>query len=237
MVRWATTVRIPSGDRWLKENPLHGIRFIKEANPKRPVATWERFSKTREALQELTRESKVDTDLERWVKLEFALVVAEATGRRIGSIRQLRWEDFDLEREAVRWRADADKMGYESVTPLPKALLDEIREFRHKLGAIGGWVFGRISDGEEPFDRHYLDRWLRFAEQHAGLEPLEGGLWHAYRRKWASERKALPLKDVAVAGGWKDVGTLLQCYQQPDHETLLAVMSEPKKLREHATRR
>lgn len=29
-----------------------------------------------------------------------------------------------------------------------------------------------------------------------------------------------------------DVETLLTCYQQPDDETLLAVMSEPRKLRE-----
>ena len=40
------------------------------------------------------------------------------------------------------------------------------------------------------------------------------------------------LKDVAAAGGWKDTDTLLRCYQQPDKETLLAVMSEERKLRE-----
>jgi hypothetical protein len=45
---------------------------------------------------------------------------------------------------------------------------------------------------------------------------LDGSLWHAYRRKWAIERKHLPLKDVAAAGGWKDVNTLLEIYQQPD---------------------
>jgi hypothetical protein len=43
------------------------------------------------------------------------------------------------------------------------------------------------------------------------------------------------LKHVAAAGGWKDVETLLTCYQQPDPETLLAVMSEPRKLREVAS--
>lgn len=60
------------------------------------------------------------------------------------------------------------------------------------------------------------------------------GLWHPYRRKWATERKHLPLKDVAAAGGWKDTETLLTCYQQPDNETLLAVMSEQRKVRETA---
>jgi hypothetical protein len=35
-------------------------------------------------------------------------------------------------------------------------------------------------------------------------------------RNWATERKELPLKDVAAAGGWKDVTTLLTCYQHAD---------------------
>ena len=38
--------------------------------------------------------------------------------------------------------------------------------------------------------------------------------------------------DVAEAGGWNDTQTLLTCYQQPDQETLLAVVSETRKVRE-----
>ena len=34
-----------------------------------------------------------------------------------------------------------------------------------------------------------------------------------------------PLKAVADAGGWKDVTTLVRCYQQTDERTLLAVMA------------
>jgi hypothetical protein len=34
--------------------------------------------------------------------------------------------------------------------------------------------------------------------------------FHAYRRKWATERKHLPLKDVAEAGGWLDKRSLEQ---------------------------
>jgi hypothetical protein len=37
---------------------------------------------------------------------------------------------------------------------------------------------------------------------------------------------------VAAAGGWKDVNTLLEIYQQPDEAGVLAVMSETRKLRE-----
>ncbi len=57
-----------------------------------------------------------------------------------------------------------------------------------------------------------------------------GGLWHAYRRKWATERKDMPLKDLAAAGGWKDVTTLLTCYQHADEATMLKVMESPLKL-------
>lgn len=56
-------------------------------------------------------------------------------------------------------------------------------------------------------------------------------MWHAYRRKWAIERKHLPLKDVAAAGGWKDVNTLLEIYQQADEESVLAVTRLTRKLR------
>lgn len=45
-----------------------------------------------------------------------------------------------------------------------------------------------------------------------------------------------PLRDVAEAGGWKDTETLLTYYQQPDRETLLAVVNEPKKVREGGVR-
>jgi hypothetical protein len=73
---------------------------------------------------------------------------------------------------------------------------------------------------------------LRKAEALAGLKPQEGSLWHAYRRKWATERKHLPDVDVAAAGGWKDVSCLKTAYQQADPGTVLRVVLEPKEQRE-----
>ncbi len=55
--------------------------------------------------------------------------------------------------------------------------------------------------------------------------------FHPYRRKWRRERKHLPWADVAAAGGWLCVQTL-DIYDGADDETLLAVVSEPRKLRE-----
>lgn len=54
-------------------------------------------------------------------------------------------------------------------------------------------------------------------------------LWQPFRRKWATERKEMPLKDVAAAGGWKETG-MLQVYQQVDDETLRRVVCNAPKL-------
>ncbi|HIF23482.1 MAG TPA: hypothetical protein EYQ27_16615 [Gemmatimonadetes bacterium] len=66
----------------------------------------------------------------------------------------------------------------------------------------------------------------------AKLEPQKGSLWHAYRRKWATERKHHPDVDVAEAGGWKTIETLKTAYQQADPETMLRVVLEAGELRE-----
>jgi hypothetical protein len=52
-------------------------------------------------------------------------------------------------------------------------------------------------------------------------------MWHAIRRKWATERKGYPVRDVMEAGGWKNEETLLRSYQQPDAETVKRVVLHP----------
>ena len=237
MLRWAMTVRIGNGrERWLKDNPLYGVRRLREQNPRRPVATVERYEGTRAAMQELAAVATSDAIRVRWTKMELALVLAMMTGRRLSSIRQLRWEDVSFDRSEIRWRAEFDKKRQESVIPIPEGLTEELQAFQSRLNAIGGWVFARPSDGAEPMDRHLFDRWLTVAERHAGLPKLEGGLWHPYRRMWATVRAHLPLKQVAVAGGWKDTETLLVCYQQPDRASLLEVMCNEREVHESAVR-
>lgn len=79
--------------------------------------------------------------------------------------------------------------------------------------------------------------WLEIAEGKAGLEKLDGDLWHAYGRGWATSRKHLPVADVAAVGGWRDIGTLLKCYTQADADKMLAVMESPNKISERAVSR
>lgn len=233
VLRWATTVRVRGGERLLASNPLAGVRGVREKNPKRPIASWERFQATREAMQRFDFMAKNES--RHWIRMELALVLAESTGRRIGSIRQLRWEDFDFSAGAVHWRADADKKRVDWTVPLPAALIEEIRRFRVRLGGgFGGLLFPSKADPTLPMAREVFQKALQQAEEHAALPKLDGSLWHAYRRKWASERKHLPAIDVAEAGGWKGTETLLSCYQQADRETMLAVMSEPRKVSDRA---
>ena len=216
----------------LPYNPLQGVKLPREKNPQRPIATWERFEKTREVLETLQREAASEAKRRSWIKVELALVLAEATGRRIGAIQQLRWEDVDFDKGVIRWRQDADKQGIERWMPMPSQLVEELRSFQRRLVVVGGPVFASPWRTNGTMHPRTLAQLLVEAEQKAGLPKLTGGVWHPYRRKWATERKHLPVIDVAQAGGWSDTQTLLTCYQQPDQETLLAVISETRKVRE-----
>lgn len=238
MLKWATTIRIRSGQRLLASNPLAGVRGTREANPRRPVATWERFQALRIAMQELAAlVSESPSKHQRWVRMELALVLAEATGRRLGSIRQLAWSDFDFEAATICWRAETDKKRKEWLVPVPQVLLEEVKRFRVKLGgAFGGLVFPSPTDPTRALGRDVFQHALADAVTHAKLPKLEGGGWHSLRRKWASERKHYPQADVLAAGGWsrKSASVLTECYQFADNETMLAVMSEPRKVSERA---
>jgi integrase len=142
--------------------------------------------------------------------------------------------DIDWDRRTIRWRAESDKKRREWVVPVPEGLLIDLRHFQRQLGAVGGWIFGTERNPLAPMSRHEFRIWLEQAEAHAKLPKLKGGLWHPYRRKWATERKHLSITDVAAAGGWQDTATLLTCYQQPTNDALLAVMSEERKVRDVA---
>lgn len=73
--------------------------------------------------------------------VDLAFALAEATGRRIGGIRQLRWEDIDLTRKEITWRAESDKVKRQWRVPIPDSLCEELRQVRKRLRAISGWVF------------------------------------------------------------------------------------------------
>lgn len=232
MVRWALNERLPDGRWLLKENPLRGVKLPKEESPRRPVVSADHFAQMRRATQDLAISNNVATRL-RWIRLELALVLAEATGARIGSIRGVRWSDIDYEHATIRWAPEHHKRRRETVVPLPRQLRDELRHFQTKIGAVGDtWLFP-TKNPDQPWPREVFQQmWVR-AERHAGLPHQKGGCWHTLRRKWAIERKHLPVVDVAGAGGWKDFAVLQTVYQIPTQEGMRAVMEYSGKLRPH----
>jgi integrase len=238
MLNWARTVRV-NGVRLLDANPLAAIaRVRRDPHPRRPIATWDRYTATRTAMQQRAGSTEDEFERARWTKAELVLVLVEATGRRLSAVRQLRWEDVDWERKTLRWRAESDKRRKEWIVPATDGLISELRSFQKALGAVGGWMCAEQPKDDcevpQPMDRYALAAMLKRAEKDAELPKLDGGLWHPYRRKWATERKHLPPTDVTAAGGWQSIQTLATCYQQPTNDALLAVMSEERKVRDVA---
>lgn len=114
---------------------------------------------------------------------------------------------------------------------MPVPLAGELQTYRRNVAAVAGWLFPG-DDPVQPLGREWFDYWLRLAERAAELPKLDFGLWHPYRRKWATERKAHAIKDVMAAGGWLDSTSLQASYQKATAESVRAVMQEPRKLTE-----
>ena len=202
--------------RLLREHPLVGVRLPKELNPQRPVMSHEVYATVLEVAREVHP------------LLELALVVAEGTGRRLSAWRNLRCYDINFRAGTIRWREEFDKQGYEQLVPMSKRVAAALRRTQKAQGAIGAApVFPAPRDSSTVCDRHLLDRWLRRAFTRAEVDLPTGGLWHALRRKWATERKGYPIRDVAAAGGWRDERTIPRSYQQTDSETIKRVVVHP----------
>lgn len=118
----------------LDRNPLQNGRRVREKNKKQERATWERYQATMSALRKAAKEAPDAQTRLRWLRIDYALFLAEATGRRLGSIRQLRWEDFRYETQMIHWRPEADKKGYRWEIPMPTAFMDEARRYQREMG-------------------------------------------------------------------------------------------------------
>lgn len=225
---------------------LQYVKVKGEHDVVRPIASVERYEATRLAMQEFQsryademRTLEKERDRARaerrylsWIRAEMALFLIEATGKRRSSIIGLMWSDFDHTTQRVTWRAEHDKKRKTWVVPYPALFFETMRELQRRLGAAGGFLFPKQDDANEHAPRELISQWIRKAEVAAGLPKLEGGTCHPYRRKWRSERRHLPTKAVAQAGGWTDVVTMERCYDLPDDADLLAVTSETNKRHE-----
>jgi len=224
---WALVVRDANGKRLLTENPFAGFTVPHEENPRRPILTQDEYEKLLAAAPTVNP------------SMETLLVVANETGHRINSIRLLRWPDVNFDAGTIRWRGDHDKIGHEHVTPMVEAarlaLMRQRKWFSASTcsptGADTEWVFPAPGHPSQPMSRHLArDYWQR-TEAAAGVARVPGRGWHSLRRKFATELKAVNLKDLCALGGWKDHNTILKCYQQPDPDTMRVALENRGTLR------
>ncbi|HKV51094.1 MAG TPA: tyrosine-type recombinase/integrase [Gemmatimonadaceae bacterium] len=219
VLNWATVSGNGNGEVLLERNPLKGIRLPKEESPRRPIVRHEEY----EAL--LAVASRVS-----W-QFELALVLANETGHRISALAQLRWSDVDLAHQRILWRAEHDKIGFEHETPLTPEAIMALETARARELRIGdSWVFPSPTDPERHCSRHLLRDWWQRAEKLAELPAVRGRGYHSLRRKFATEMKDTPLKDLCHLGGWKDGQTIFKCYQQADEGTMRNALSHRKRI-------
>jgi integrase len=203
----------------LERNPLKGLSTPKEEAPRRPILTHGQY------LSLLAVARTVDP------LFDLALALAHETGHRIGSIRLLRWSGVDRERGVMRWRAENDKIGFEHETILTPEALAALDRARAQRPAIGdSWLLPAPGDSGQPCSRHLMRDWWRRAEALAEIKHEPGLGWHALRRKFATELKQVPLKDLCQLGGWKEPQTVLKCYQKPDEATMREALASRRQL-------
>ncbi|MEJ7810399.1 MAG: site-specific integrase [Gemmatimonadaceae bacterium] len=224
-LRWATLAGDGGGGTLLARNPLAGLPLPKEESPRRPALSDAQYRAMRRAADGVSP------------MLGLALVVARETGHRVGSIRQLRWSDVDVERGAIRWRAENDKIGFEHAPLASGACMNALADERRARMVIGdAWVFPAPADPSTPCSRHLFRDWWQRCAARAKLPAVERLGWHSLRRTFATEMKATPLKDLCYLGGWKNPQTLLTCYVQPDEETMRDALAKRRTLAAGSTR-
>ena len=233
---WACLFRV-GGRPLLAFNPVRGLRLPREENPARPLATEDRYRRL------LAVSDEADT----MGRIRCLLVLAWETGRRISSLVHLRASDLLFTRDqvrralaeegqdeawadhwpqAIRWRAESDKQGYLSFSPVTNTARTALESFVQRRAVVGeAWLFPRDERRpDEPMTRRLANVRLIKAERLANLLHQKHGGWHTFRRAWATRRKHLPVQDVMVAGGWRDIKALQKAYQAADPETVRRVM-------------
>jgi len=207
----------------ITSNPVRLITIPKTARANAPDAEWPRFEQLRPHCEGVGSQDLFGGFMDLVVGL----------GWRVTAISCLHVSDIDRKvrdkapngRILKRW--EFDKQGYQHYVPISDWLapkLDDLLKRRKRLKVQSPWLFPRVSNPSQPWDRGYAKYRLQVAERKAELDRIEGGDFHPYRRMWSNLRKHLPLKDVAYAGCW-DEQTLLRHYMRTDSDTVLRVMN------------
>ncbi len=220
VLNWATVAGDGRGGMLLDRNPLRGMPLPREQSPRRPIVTAEQYARLSKAARAMG------------LVFEALLVVVHDTGHRIGSCRALRWCDVDLEKKLVVWRAEHDKLGLGHVTPLSDDVAATLGRLRSRQAALGDVpIFPQPGNPSRCASRDVADHVWEVMAAAAKLPTGERYGWHSLRRKFATELKGIPLKDLCAVGGWRSPHTILACYQMADEATQRAALAGRKSLR------
>ena len=233
---WACDFVKPNGERLLSFNPLpkssarrREVGWPTEKNPRRPVASHNRYVATMKHVGGIDPQGR----------LRCILSLARFTGRRESAICKLWASDMLLSEDqvraalageglderlaehmphgAIRWRAATDKQDFLFITPISADTRSELDIYLRGNPRVGDVpLFPAPKDPSKSIRRETATKWLLKAENAAGQVKLKGGVFHPFRRLFASERRHLPDIDVAAAAGWKDAATMKKSYQRTD---------------------
>lgn len=139
--------------------------------------------------------------------------------------------------QRIRFRLDLDKEDVESTVPVAPHVGHALQAYRERSGAsLGRFIF--LDRGkDQPVKRDNLAHTFREVEAHAELEPLDGGQFHPYRRKFAVERKHLPPPTVIRLMGLRDLKVFVECHARVSEDDMRTALAEPQRLHDTALER
>lgn len=201
----------------IERNPIASFKAPKTRNPLQPVASVERFLRVYRQTQKVSPLFRV-----------FFGFIGEEVDWRVSAMCRLMISDIDLRarRKAPygRVRHPGDKGAdarWIALSPRGRRLLLRAMRIRNAIGDV--YVFEAPKRPGQPWRRQYATSLLERAEVLADVEPMEGGDFHPYRRKWSTAHKNDPWADVAEVTGRKDRKTFDQSYAKADEDTTMRI--------------
>jgi integrase len=125
------------------------------------------------------------------------------------------------------FRADYAKNKETGNPPLSLPIAEMLWHERQTRGSeLNSRVFPN-EKGDGALTYAVLSDLLKEVETHAGLPPLDGGRFHPYRRKFATERKHLPHMTVMKLMGLKNLKVFLESYALVSDEDMRTALANP----------
>jgi len=156
---------------WLDKSPLEGLRFPK-LNQKREAYSRDELTRLLPALVEVDLRAGTIAHIAYW------------TGRRMSSIRQLRWDDIDG--NVIHFPPETDKVGNAGAALIP----EPVRVLIEGCRSYGSEHLFPGADG--PITKTPLYKFLREAERRAEVPRKKQRGYHSLKRAFATDSQALP---------------------------------------------